>query len=86
MFDLNPDIVKEAKEVAALIIVSGEKTKPIKFGNSYNTVFVSLDPKAVIPAASFEIDKKVFYVGLGMTEKLKNLINQRKPSGSVGGN
>jgi hypothetical protein len=66
MFATNPDVVSDAKVIATEIIRSDRKILSTEFGGSGETIFVSIDPKAIIPIDSFELGGVLFYVGLGI--------------------
>lgn len=60
---VSESLMDDAKKEAEKMLKTGKKIRPIKFGDSMNSIFVSTEKDLVRGTDSFELGGKEFHVG-----------------------
>ena len=63
MFSLNEEILREAKELAQKMLISGAVTSAIRSGFGAEIACVSTDKSQVLSLVSFKVEGGTFYLG-----------------------
>ena len=69
MIYMCPELIKDAKQVAAEMLKNGNEIQPVKFGDSIESVFVTTNHKRLIPNYAFELEGKTFFIGWGLKQR-----------------
>jgi hypothetical protein len=64
MWTMSEAIIKDAEEIADMMLQTGDEIRPIPLGKNLEAIAVTTSPKLVIVNHAFERGGKTFYIGL----------------------